>query len=111
MSTTIPSSINFIHILLIAPLFAYVGYYGRETDHQAFTALMALGILALFYHTYRTYEDFKWINMFHIFIVAPLLIYMGYYGSKSAPRSFTALLVMAPAIFLYHAYRVFVKFR
>ena len=110
-------SVNLLHILLIAPLFAYVGYYGANSKAQAFTALMAFGILTLFYHGYKFFAErkeqsiassyWKAINLFHMVFVAPLLIYIGYMGVDSLPQMFTVLLVLAPLVMLFHLYRAF----
>jgi hypothetical protein len=38
--------------LIVAPLLAYIGYYGKETPSAAFEALLVLAFAAFGYHTY-----------------------------------------------------------
>ena len=44
----------------------------------------------------------KQINLLHVLIIGPLAVYIGYYGSKSHPQSFMALLVLAVYAIVYH---------
>jgi hypothetical protein len=44
--------INLIHILIIAPLLMYIGYYEKETPRFAFEALLMLAFAGVGYHTY-----------------------------------------------------------
>lgn len=97
-------NVNLVHIFLVAPALAYAGYFGKDSNPQVFTALTALGLLALFFHSYRLGKS-PWINLFHIFIVAPLLLYIGYMGDEAIPQAFTILLILAPIVFFYHLYR------
>jgi hypothetical protein len=38
------------HLIAIAPLLAYVGYYGRQSDERVFPVLLAIAFLAAAYH-------------------------------------------------------------
>ncbi len=107
-------NVNLFHVLLIAPLLVYGGYYGSKSIPQVFTAFMALGILVALYHAYKIYERrdqsfsyWKAINIFHILFIAPLFMYIGYNGADTNPQVFTLLLIMAPFILAYHAYRAY----
>lgn len=107
-------SVNLIHLVLVAPVLAYAGWFGGKSNPQAFTAMMALGVLVLLYHSYRLYQRWdmpmsywKAINIFHILVVAPLFIYVGWFGASTPPAIFTLLLVLAPIVLLYHAYRAY----
>jgi hypothetical protein len=44
------------------------------------------------------------IYLFHILIVAPLLIYIGYSGSKTPEMLFKLLLIFGVVIIIYHSY-------
>lgn len=106
-------SINLFHIFIVAPIMAYAGYYGAESNPQIFTALLALGVLAALYHAYRLYEVKQnvGINLFHIFIVAPLFIYVGYMGTKAMPQLFTVLMFLSIVVLLYHLYRAYQNYQ
>lgn len=45
-----------------------------------------------------------WVNLLHIFIIGPLLIYIGYYGEKTARLYFELLLMLGFASIGYHGY-------
>lgn len=107
-----PFSVNLVHVALVVPVLAYAGYYGSVSDPQVFTAMMALGALVLFYHGYMLYQRWsqpmsfiKAINIFHVLAVAPLFMYVGWSGAATPPAIFTLLLVLAPIVAAFHAYR------
>jgi hypothetical protein len=45
--------INLIHVVLIAPLLFYIGYYEKETLRFAFESLLMLAFAGFGYHTYN----------------------------------------------------------
>lgn len=47
-----PIWVNVIHILLVGPLVAYIGYYGKETSRKYFEMLLMLGFASIGYHLY-----------------------------------------------------------
>ena len=49
--------INWIHILLVAPMFLVIGWKGKETPRRFFEILMMLGFAALGYHSYHLVES------------------------------------------------------
>jgi hypothetical protein len=49
--------INWIHILLVAPIFLAVGWNGKETPRRFFELLIMLGFAALGYHSYHMIEE------------------------------------------------------
>ena len=44
--------VNLIHMLVIAPLLLWIGYYGKETSRAAYELLLMTGFAALGYHLY-----------------------------------------------------------
>jgi hypothetical protein len=44
--------VNLIHVLYVAPLLIYIGYYEKTTPRPAFELLAMLGFAALGYHLY-----------------------------------------------------------
>jgi hypothetical protein len=48
-----------------------------------------------------------WVNLIHIFIVGPILIYIGYNGVKTARKFFEILLMLGFASIGYHLYYLF----
>ena len=68
-----------------------------------------IGIIIILYHGYKTYIKVKdnknpWVNLFHIFFVGPLLIYIGYNGEKTTRKFFEILLMLGFASIGYHGY-------
>jgi hypothetical protein len=44
--------VNLFHMLLVAPLLGYIGYYGKDTPRPAYELLALLAFSALGYHIY-----------------------------------------------------------
>ena len=45
-----------------------------------------------------------WVNLIHIFIVGPILIYIGYNGEKTSRKYYEILLMLGFAALGYHGY-------
>lgn len=82
--------VHLFHNLIIGTILLYVGI--KSTNIQAFMypILLSLGIIIVFYHAYKAYLKFSagkntWVNLFHIFLVGPILIYIGY-NKELTPR-------------------------
>ena len=98
---------NLAHAFGIAPLFLYVGLYKEAVPDHMFTALGVLGLIVLAYHSYRAYGKLKdnrsaWVNWIHIFLIAPLLLILGYLKKDANGRYFEMLLLLGFATFGYH---------
>lgn len=101
--------VHLFHIIIVGCLFLYVGIHREKIPKLLFHILFGLGFLIVFYHAYKTYNYIKagkgyWVNLLHIFIVGPLLIYIGYYGEKTARSYFEVLLMLGFASIGYHGY-------
>jgi hypothetical protein len=71
--------------------------------------LLTLGIIIVFYHAYKTYLKINsgknpWVNLFHIFVVGPLLIYIGYNKQLTPSQAYEFLLMLGFASIGYHGY-------
>jgi len=51
--------VNYIHVLIVGPLLAYIGYQGIETSRKYFEMLLLLGMSAIGYHGYYLYVQDK----------------------------------------------------
>ena len=51
------------------------------------------------------------INIFHIFVVGPFLLYVAFMRSQIAPWIFSLLSGIAIVIFVYHGYKSFLKWK
>jgi len=91
-------------------LFIYVGVQRASLPEWAFNSLLGLGIVVLMYQLYKSYIKYStgalslWVNLMHVFIIAPLLIYIGAKGKNTPRPAFEMLLLTAFAAFGYHLY-------
>jgi len=107
MSLTSDLSKNFFHLLAVGPLFMYVGLQRENTPEHVFTAIGILGLVVLFYHSYKAYLKLKdgksaWVNWIHILLVAPLLLILAYLKKDANRRYFEMLLLLGFAAIGYH---------
>ena len=104
--------VNLFHVLLVAPLFIWVGIAKSSIPFYVFNFVLILGIIVTLYHAYKTFIRFQknsgliWINLIHVLIVGPLLIYVGA-NKKDTPRwAYELLLLTGFAALGYHVYEM-----
>ena len=64
------------------------------------------------YHIYKAYNHIQqgkgvWVNLIHIMLVGPLLIYIGSHGIKTPRLYFELLLMLGFASIGYHGYYMY----
>jgi Na+-transporting methylmalonyl-CoA/oxaloacetate decarboxylase beta subunit len=101
--------IHLFHILVVGTLFLYVGIKSKNTPAFMYPVLLTTGVVILFYHAYKVYLKVAagknpWVNLFHIFAVAPLLIFMGYNRQATPRYAYEFLLMLGFAAIGYHGY-------
>jgi hypothetical protein len=101
--------VRLFHIIIVGALFLYVGIKRTDIPVWMFPALLVLGIIIVFYHIYKSVihiQDKKgyWVNLIHILLIGPLLIYIGYYGEDTARLYFELLLMASFAVIGYHGF-------
>jgi len=106
------SLVHLFHMFIVGSLFLYVGINREKVWKQLFPLLMGLGVVIVSYHIYKAYTYMTagkgyWVNLLHIFIIGPLLIYIGYNGEKTARLYFELLLMLGFASIGYHGYYLF----
>jgi hypothetical protein len=104
--------VHLFHIIIVGGLFLYVGINRDKISSGLFNVLFYLGIFIIIYHLYKAYGYLKdnkgiWVNLIHIFIVGPLLVYIGYNGDKTTRKFFEMLLMLGFAAIGYHGYYLF----
>lgn len=103
------SIVHLFHILIVGSLFLYVGIQRTAIPTTLFPILFWLGIIIIFYHIFKVYTYIKqgkgyWVNLIHILLVGPLLIYIGYNREKTARLYFELLLMLGFSAIGYHGY-------
>jgi Na+-transporting methylmalonyl-CoA/oxaloacetate decarboxylase beta subunit len=103
------SLVHLFHILIIGSLFLYVGINKTAIPKIMFPILLGLGIVIILYHMYKAYNNIQhkkgiWVNLIHIILVGPLLVYIGYHDTKTARLYFELLLMLGFAAIGYHGY-------
>jgi hypothetical protein len=105
--------VHLFHIFFVGILFLYVGINRQLTNKYIFQILFYLGFIIIFYHLYKVYKYLKedkgiWVNLLHIFIIGPLLIYIGYNSENTSRKWFEILLMLGFASIGYHLYYLLV---
>lgn len=97
------------HILVVGGLFLYLGTQRTAVPAQLFTGLIGLGLVVILYHLYKIADKIEhkksvWVNLIHVLLVGPLLIYIGYFAENTERLYFELLLMMCFAVVGYHGY-------
>jgi uncharacterized membrane protein len=103
------SFVHLFHIIIVGGLFLYVGIKKTEIPNFMYSFLLLLGIIIILYHGFKVYKKLKeglnpWVNYIHIFIVGPLLVYIGLNREKTQRLYFEILLMLGFASIGYHGY-------
>lgn len=106
------SLVHLFHILIVGGLFLYVGINRGKIYKPLFKALLFLGFIIISYHLYKIYGYLNsgkgiWVNLIHVFIIGPLLVYVGFTGEKTSRKFFELLLMLGFASIGYHLYYLF----
>jgi hypothetical protein len=107
--------INIFHILVVAPFLLYVAIVRGQLQPWIFSVLSGLGIILFVYHGYKTFIKWKvnsptlWVNAIHVFIVAPLLIFIGSKGYDTPRWAFEVLALLAFSALGYHIYSIIIE--
>ena len=97
-------NIHLLHILLIVPLFFYISL--ADYPNWINTIILILGIITLIYHIYLQVIYNKSIKLFHIFVIAPLMIYIGYYKPLKNNIAYQLILLLAFGALGYHSMKL-----
>jgi len=104
--------IGILHILVIVPFLLWVGLSRAATPEWAYNVLFGLGLYICVYHGYMFITRFLaqspaiWIHLFHVILVGPLLITIGYYEKRTERPAYELLLIAAFGALGYHLYKL-----
>ena len=102
------------HIAFVVPLLLWIGFNRAATPEWMYSVLFGLGIIVLVYHTYRSITRLLaaspavWINLIHALLIAPLILWTGYYGKRTERPAYDMILIVAFGAFGYHLYKLIV---
>ena len=102
--------LSIFHVLFVAPVLIYVGIQRASLPEWAFKALIGLGLIVLLYQSYKSWIKYSsgslslWINLIHVFIIAPVILYIGFNGRNTPRAAFEILLLLGFSAFGYHLY-------
>jgi hypothetical protein len=104
--------VHLFHILIVGSLFVYIGIQKTSIDKWIYPILFVLGIVLIFYHTYKAYKYYSrginpWFNIIHILLIGPLLVYIGYNKEKTSLYWFDLLMMLGFASIGYHGYYLY----
>lgn len=99
------------HILFVGPLFLYLGLMKSNAKEIVKKIVVGLGIIIALYHSFLTYKHFNkskylsYLNLSHILIFAPLLIYTGLVENAVYP-TYDILFVLGSGIIILSLYKL-----
>lgn len=97
--------VHLFHIIIVGSLFLYVGIKREAIPAKLYPFLVGLGIFIILYHIYKASQSKSpWINYIHIFLIGPLLIYIGYMNKDTSRKYYEILLMFGFASIGYHGY-------
>jgi len=104
--------IHLFHILIVGSLFLYVGIVKSSMPSLMYPILLISGIIIILYHGFKAYrlitlDKNPWVNYIHIFIIGPLLVYIGLTRETTKRLFFEILLMLGFAAIGYHTYYLF----
>ena len=107
--------LSLFHIFAVVPLFLYVAISKSSTVSGVYGFLLVLGAIILLYHGFKAWKKYLagssslWINLVHVFYVAPLMIYIGW-REKDTPRyAYELLALLGFAALGYHTYNLIIS--
>jgi hypothetical protein len=102
--------LSLFHLFVVAPLFFYVGFERTAVPDAVFTLFLVLGSIITLYHGYKAYIRFMtsspylWVNLIHVVLIGPLLVYIGYMAKNTTTPFYEMLLLLAFGATGYHIY-------
>ena len=101
--------VHLFHVLIVGALFLYVGIRREKIPSLLFPVLLALGAIVIVYHLYKIYLKARkgkgyWVNLIHVLLVGPLLVYIGMHNKKTSRKYYELLLMVGFAAIGYHGY-------
>lgn len=104
--------LSIFHIFLVVPFLGYIFVNRAATPDWVYNLLFCVGLFVLLYQSYKAILKFTtnsksiWVNIIHIVLIAPLLIYIGYNEKKTPRAAYEMLGLLTFAALGYHLYNL-----
>lgn len=104
--------LSIFHIAVVAPFLLYVAIMRGQVSPWIFSLLTGIAIILFVYQGYKAFIKWKaqspslWINLFHVLLVAPLLLFIGSKGYDTPRWAFELLAMLGFAALGYHIYSI-----
>ena len=104
--------LNLFHIFLVAPLFLWAGSVRSNAPDFLYPVLLGLGVILFFYQGYKAYtrfiqkSNYIWVNLIHVILIAPLLIYIGIHKKETPRPAYELMLLAGFSVLGYHLYEL-----
>jgi hypothetical protein len=109
------SLVNYTHLVFSTPLFIYIGYKEGLVHPWIYHLCLYLGIVLFLYHAFLTVKNFRSgntmyvVNLFHVFVIAPLLIYVGVKKRETTYPIPTLMLILGIGGLYHYIKKLFFK--
>ena len=86
--------ITVFHLVVVVPLFLFVGFSRAATPDWVYNVLLAMGIIVGAYHGFKALgrllakSQYAYVNLIHVLVVAPLILWIGYYGKRTGRAAY-----------------------
>jgi hypothetical protein len=104
--------LSLFHLLIVVPVLLFIGFQRASTPQWLYMSLLGIGGVVLLYHgikfivRYQKQSSYTWVNAIHVFIVAPLLLYIGYHGKETPRFAYELLLMVTFGAAGYHLFSI-----
>lgn len=104
--------LSIFHIAAVSPALLYVAIMRGQLSPWIFSLLSGVAIVIFVYHGYKAFIKWKaqspslWVNLLHILLVAPLLLFIGSKGYDTPRWAFELLAMLGFASLGYHIYSI-----
>jgi hypothetical protein len=101
--------VHLFHLIIVGGFLLFVGFNRNDNPEYIYKALLVSGIFIIFYHIYKAYlknieKKSAWVNYIHIFIIAPIFLYIGYKQRDTKRYFYEILLLLGFSAIGYHGY-------
>jgi hypothetical protein len=103
-----------LHVTVIVPFFLFIGFNRAATPEWMYSVLFGTGIVLLLYHGYKAISRLiaaspvVWVNLIHVLLIAPLMLWIGYYAKRTERPAYDMLLITAFGALGFHLYKLIV---